>query len=132
MPIASTSQTYKTLNKMSITFLYLFPQTLTILVHSTPPVRLHSHVSWPSLFCSAFCPSSSTYLILFADSSQPFVPSIPGRRRKRKGLKLAGEMNNVPTISGGVDGSACSCAEMSCRRGEDWGGGGRYSLCQSF
>lgn len=51
------------------------------------------------------CPSPATYLILLADSLQPLVPLF----LKEKELKLAGEMNNVTAINGGMDVSVFSC-----------------------
>lgn len=68
------------------------------------------------LYLPHHCPSSATYLILFTDSLQPLTPPF----LKEKELKLAGEMNNVTAINGGMQGSVFSCVcggEGTTRRG---------------
>lgn len=76
---------------------------------STPSTRSSCPSSFPPLLplfiLPHHCPSSSTYLILFADSPQPHVPLF----LKEKELKLAGEMNNVPAINSVMEGSVFSC-----------------------
>lgn len=107
-------------------------QTAAKLPFSSPHILTNAaltpspHTSCPSSFPPLLplfipphhCPSSSTYLILFADSPQPLVPLF----LKEKELKLAGEMNNVPAINSGTKGSVFSCVwggeEMRCWRGE--------------
>lgn len=88
---------------------------------STPSTRTSCPSSFPPLLpffiLPHHCPSSSTYLILSADSPQPLVPLF----LKEKELKLAGEMNNVPAINTGIEGSVFSCV---WRWGVGGGGGG--------
>lgn len=110
--------------------LFSFPYILSLTKSaSTPSPRTSCPSSFPS-FLPLFillhhCPSSSTYLILFADSLQPLAPLF----LKEKELKLAGEMNNVPAINSGMEVSVFSCVwgwrdELQ----ERWGGGGGGGL----
>lgn len=99
-----------------------FPNQLVLT--SCPPSPL------PLFILLHHCPSSATYLILFADSLQPLMPLF----LKEKELKLAGEMNNVTAINGGLDVSVFSCVwgwrdDSKEARRRRWSGLRSCSLC---
>lgn len=99
------SQTHEQNHHLSFCFPHIFSLNGSLPLSPSTSCPSSFPPLLPLFILPLLCPSSSTYLILFADSSQPLVPQF----LKEKELKLAREMNNVPAISSGVDGSVFSC-----------------------